>query len=338
MSLPNFPQTNPALTREESLNEIIASIAAEELSLSHILNAEGEKLQYVLGTLPGLEEAAAFDEVIKVSRSVRDTVSGVTEQQMLLTGKLNAAMTAPVLPGPTGPAGPTGPEGPAKGPTGPTGPSGPTGPEGAAGPAGPVGAVGAAGAAGPAGVQGATGADGPAGATGPTGNTGPAGSTGPTGAIGPGLSAGFVANTRGESFKVVLGGGTLIKMPDAHLMSPDITINNDNTVLTVGKRGLYQISYHVYTTAPSLVGVRLLVNAVNSTASTVKPLVATSSYEGKIKIALLESSTITLRLFGPVGETVTLAGAGAGASLSIIWLGDVADMEDIIRGYNDYRE
>ena len=60
MSLPNFPQTNPALTREASLNEIIAAIAAEELSLSHILNTEGEKLQYVLGTLPGLEGAASF--------------------------------------------------------------------------------------------------------------------------------------------------------------------------------------------------------------------------------------------------------------------------------------
>ena len=40
------------MTREEALTMIIASIAMEELALSHILNAEGEKLQYVLGT-PG---------------------------------------------------------------------------------------------------------------------------------------------------------------------------------------------------------------------------------------------------------------------------------------------
>ena len=50
MSMPTFPKNAPPLSREGSLNEIIASIAAEELSLSHILNAEGEKLQYVLGT------------------------------------------------------------------------------------------------------------------------------------------------------------------------------------------------------------------------------------------------------------------------------------------------
>ena len=122
MSLPMFPQIDPPLTREESLNEIISSIASEELSLSHILNAEGEKLQYVLGTLPGLEEAANFDEVMKVNRSVQDTLSDVMEQQAMLTAKLSAAMKAPVLPGPAGPAGPAGAEGPAEGAAGPTGP------------------------------------------------------------------------------------------------------------------------------------------------------------------------------------------------------------------------
>ena len=85
MSMPTFPQIDPPLTREGSLNEIISSIAAEELSLSHILNAEGEKLQYVLGTLPGLGEAAAFEEVMDVNRSVQDTLSDVMEQQALLT-------------------------------------------------------------------------------------------------------------------------------------------------------------------------------------------------------------------------------------------------------------
>ena len=44
MSMPTFPKNDPPLSREGSLNEIIASIAAEELSLSHILNTEGEQI------------------------------------------------------------------------------------------------------------------------------------------------------------------------------------------------------------------------------------------------------------------------------------------------------
>ena len=91
MSQPTFPQIDPSLTREESLNEIISSIAAEELSLSHLLNAEGEKLQYILGTLPGLDETATIEEVLRVNRSVQDTMSGIAEQQMMLSSKLSAA-------------------------------------------------------------------------------------------------------------------------------------------------------------------------------------------------------------------------------------------------------
>ena len=161
MSMPTFPKNDPPLSREGSLNEIIASIAAEELSLSHILNAEGEKLQYVLGTLPGLDEAASLNEVLRINQSVKDTLSGIIEQQMMLSAKLGAALKAPTVPGPAGPAGPAGPTGPA-GPAGPAGPTGPAGPEGAAG------AAGAAGAEGP---------------TGPTGPAGPAGTVTPAAAV-----------------------------------------------------------------------------------------------------------------------------------------------------------
>ena len=54
MSLPSFPVVEPPIKREDAVNQILSSIAMEELGLSHILNAEGEKLQYILGTLPGL--------------------------------------------------------------------------------------------------------------------------------------------------------------------------------------------------------------------------------------------------------------------------------------------
>ena len=345
MSLPTFPPIEPPLSREGSINEIISSIAAEELSLSHILNAEGEKLQYVLGTLPGLEAAAALDEVMQVHQSVQETLSSVMEQQMLLTGKLASAMSAPILPGPTGATGATGATGPAEGPvgvtgpTGPTGADGPTGPTGAAGPTGttgPTGATGATGATGPTGAVGATGATGATGsagangavgvagitgAAGAAGATGPTGASGPTGATGPNLTstAGFAANTQGSSVLVALGGSP-IPLPNAQVLSPDITANTGNTVFTVATAGTYQISYHVNTTVALLMGTRLVINGVNSIPSTINPVVSTSNFENQIKVTLPANSTITLQLFTTIAGTAILVSGGAGASLTIIRL------------------
>lgn len=345
MSLPTFPPIEPPLSREGSINEIISSIAAEELSLSHILNAEGEKLQYVLGTLPGLEAAAALDEVMQVNQSVQETLSSVMEQQMLLTGKLASAMSAPILPGPTGATGATGATGPAEGPvgvtgpTGPTGADGPTGPTGAAGPTGttgPTGATGATGATGPTGAVGATGATGATGsagangavgvagitgAAGAAGATGPTGASGPTGATGPNLTAtaGFAANTQGSSVLVALGGSP-IPLPNAQVLSPDITANTGNTVFTMATAGTYQISYHVNTTVALLMGTRLVINGVNSIPSTINPVVSTSNFENQIKVTLPANSTITLQLFTTIAGTAILVSGGAGASLTIIRL------------------
>lgn len=48
MSMPEFPTPNPDMTSEQALTMILSSIALEEVALSHIINAEGEKIQHVL--------------------------------------------------------------------------------------------------------------------------------------------------------------------------------------------------------------------------------------------------------------------------------------------------
>ena len=302
MSMPTFPKNDPPLTREGSLNEIISSIAAEELSLSHLLNVEGEKLQYVLGTMPGLDEAASLDEVMQVNKSVKDTLSGIMEQQMALTSKLGAVLKAPTFPGPEGPMGaegPEGPEGPAEGEAGPTGPTGPTGAEGPAGP------------------------------------TGPAGAPGPN----PTAIAAYAANTRGSS--VGLGDYDFIGFPDVSVPCPEIILGDSSSMLggksvfCPQKAGTYQISYRVTLSAPSVqpVGTRLLLSSADDYEGVIAPTVGAQQFECTVTLALPERTTIELQAYSttpsipgtgglPALDSVQLASGASGASMLVVRLGD----------------
>jgi hypothetical protein len=93
MSMPRFPDS-PDFTMEDSIIQIVSSIAMEELALSHILNAEAEKLQYILGILPGSTPSLppTFDQLLEINDSVKDMLSAVSLNQMYLLGKLSSAM------------------------------------------------------------------------------------------------------------------------------------------------------------------------------------------------------------------------------------------------------
>ena len=103
MSMPSFPPNGANMTREDALTMIIASIAMEELALSHILNAEGEKLQYILGTLPGAKPCASPWDVLEVNKSVTALVEAVTQNQMLLKNKLSQVLEFCPVPPPCQP-------------------------------------------------------------------------------------------------------------------------------------------------------------------------------------------------------------------------------------------
>lgn len=87
-----------------AINQIISSIAYEELGLSHILNAEGEKIQYAIGTIPGLGgPPATISDMLAINDSVRATLGAVAQKELLLNAKLETALSSSVLAGPTGP-------------------------------------------------------------------------------------------------------------------------------------------------------------------------------------------------------------------------------------------
>ena len=96
MSMPKFPTDAGSLTRENVINQILSSISMEELGLSHVINAEGEKMQYILGTLEGSTppEPATVDQVLQANDSVRKLLETTTHQQMLLKGKMSDALDA----------------------------------------------------------------------------------------------------------------------------------------------------------------------------------------------------------------------------------------------------
>ena len=107
MSMPSFPNVDPPIQREDAVNQILSSIAMEELGLSHILNAEGEKLQYILGTIPGLSgPTATVSDVLAANESVRGLLETAVQNQIFLKSKMQGALTASPMQGPTGPTGP----------------------------------------------------------------------------------------------------------------------------------------------------------------------------------------------------------------------------------------
>jgi hypothetical protein len=101
MSYPNIPDINPieGLDREQVALLLLASIALEELSLAHIMNAEAEKLQYALGTLlPNqMSIVTDLDDLLDINRSVERTLRTVIKKEMLLQFKLEDVLDSGLL-------------------------------------------------------------------------------------------------------------------------------------------------------------------------------------------------------------------------------------------------
>ncbi|MGE5474201.1 MAG: hypothetical protein ACM3UU_08290 [Ignavibacteriales bacterium] len=99
MSFPNIPNVSPDIdvNRDQVINLLLASIAFEELGLAHIINSEAEKIQFVVGTLEGHPPPAppTMDELLKINRSVEQTLRTVIKTQMLLQFKLEDVLNIP---------------------------------------------------------------------------------------------------------------------------------------------------------------------------------------------------------------------------------------------------
>ncbi len=68
----------------QAITDLIESVALEQAALSHILNAEGEKLQAYLA-MPDQTPGS----LLKINSSVKKTVDAITQLEMILQGKIN---------------------------------------------------------------------------------------------------------------------------------------------------------------------------------------------------------------------------------------------------------
>ena len=98
MSMPSFVAEVPEISRENAINQNIAAIALEELALSHILNAEGEKIQYVLGTLVvpdrGLSGGITIANLVDLDTTVASVLQATAANMAALADKLRIALAA----------------------------------------------------------------------------------------------------------------------------------------------------------------------------------------------------------------------------------------------------
>jgi len=70
-------------TREQAITDLIESIALEETALSHILNAEGEKMQAIIGM-----DNVTTEELMALNCSVNKLVNSITRLEMMFQSKL----------------------------------------------------------------------------------------------------------------------------------------------------------------------------------------------------------------------------------------------------------
>ena len=82
MGMPVITASNT--TRSQAVTDLIQSVALEETALSHILNAEGEKIQKMVA-LPDVTP----DVLLATNKSVESMANAVARLEMILQSKLS---------------------------------------------------------------------------------------------------------------------------------------------------------------------------------------------------------------------------------------------------------
>lgn len=86
MSMPRIERPKCPVDKEQAIADLLESIALEETGLSHIINAEGEKIQ------KAIQVSNNVKELVCVNKSVKDTINALTKFQIVLDSKLEKVL------------------------------------------------------------------------------------------------------------------------------------------------------------------------------------------------------------------------------------------------------
>jgi len=99
MSMPKFPAVDEILCRDKAINAVITSIAAEEMALAGLIDAEKDKVRYAVKCAEaGGCTPCELQMLLDVNESVRDMMGQITDMQIVLKNKL--ALVARLVPKP----------------------------------------------------------------------------------------------------------------------------------------------------------------------------------------------------------------------------------------------
>jgi len=88
MGFPEIPESKHRPSLKETFIDLLESIALEEIAISHILNAEAEKMQAFVGKCLNFPSKPTNQELIQFNLSVKQLVDTLLMKEWLLLKKL----------------------------------------------------------------------------------------------------------------------------------------------------------------------------------------------------------------------------------------------------------
>ncbi|MNI57404.1 hypothetical protein D3C73_1124620 [compost metagenome] len=92
MSMPHIPEEMFRPSKEEVVIDLLKSIAMEETALSHILNAEAEKIQAFVGKELNFPTSPTNQDIIRFNIQVFKVLDVIVMKEWLLLRKLENVM------------------------------------------------------------------------------------------------------------------------------------------------------------------------------------------------------------------------------------------------------